>query len=132
MKVFRWNNHERGTASASGGWLRLVGIVALRERLCATRVKKLKCLMSTGDEGFQNGLKVNASFLRVGFPALKINPAFVETVQHPDAWHGILHALRLEQRLPSLARHGFHPHRTIQELRESGGDFIRRHPARPF
>jgi hypothetical protein len=76
-------------AVGSGDWL---GVAALR----ATRVKKVKCLMSTGDKGFQNGLQGNVSFLRVGFPALKINPAFVEAVQHPDPWNRILHPLRLE------------------------------------
>src|SRR4029077_14266996 len=94
--------------------------------------QKLKCLMATGDKGFQNGLQGNASFLRADFPALEIKPAFVEAVQHPNAWNGILHSLRLEECLPRIARHRLHPHRTIKELGESCGNFIRRHTARSF
>src|SRR5258707_2041429 len=87
--------------------------------------QKLNCLVATGDKGFQNGLQGNASFLRTDFPALEINPTFVEAVQHPNAWNGVLHSLRLEECLPRLARHSFHPHRTIKELAKSGGNFIR-------
>src|ERR1700722_14966785 len=88
--------------------------------------------MVAGDKGFQNGLQVNASFLRADFPALEINPAFVEAVQHPNAWNGVLHSLRLEEGLPRVARDDFHPHRTIKEPGKSGGNFIRRHTARSF
>jgi hypothetical protein len=35
--------------------------------------------------------------------ALEFNPAFVEAIEHLNAGCGVLHALRLEQRLPSLA-----------------------------
>ena len=48
----------------------------------------MNCLVATGDKAFQNGLQGNASFLRSSFPALEINPAFVEAVQHPNAWNG--------------------------------------------
>src|SRR2546430_292501 len=94
--------------------------------------QKLNCLVATGDKGFQNGLQGNASFLRTDCPALEINPTFVEAVQHPNAWNGVLHSLRLEECLPRHARNGFHPHRTVKELGKSGGNFIRRHTVRSF
>src|SRR6266704_805818 len=86
--------------------------------------QKLNCLVATGDKAFQNGLQGNVSFLRTDFPALEINPSFVEAVQHPNAWNGVLHSLRLEECLPRHARNGFHPHRTVKELGKSGGNFI--------
>jgi hypothetical protein len=51
--------------------------------------------MGAGDKGFQNGLQGNVPFSQARFPVLEVNPAFVETIQHPDAWNGVLRTLSL-------------------------------------
>ena len=61
----------------------------------------------TFNQGFQNDLQGNASFLRACFPVLELDPAFVKAIQHLHARQRVLRALRLEETLPGFARHGF-------------------------
>src|SRR5882757_1894792 len=37
----------------------------------------------------------NASLLRACFPTLEIDPAFVETIRHPNTWNRVLHTLAI-------------------------------------
>lgn len=45
------------------------------------------------DQGFQNGLQNNAPLSRTCFSRFKIDPALVESVEHPNARERIIHTL---------------------------------------
>ena len=80
----------------------------------------------------QHALQLNLSLLSACFPVLELDPTFVEAVEHPNARSRVLHALRLEEVMPGLARDGFHSDGMIREPCESGCDFIGSDAARPF
>src|SRR3984957_8853164 len=84
------------------------------------------------DKLLQHGSQLDFSFSRASLSALEFNPAFVEAIEHLNAGCGVLHALRLEQRLPSLAWHGVCSHRTTKQVSEGGCDLLRGHTVRPF
>src|ERR1700722_16362912 len=82
------------------------------------------------DKPLQHGSQLDFSFSRTSLSTLEFNPALVEAIEHLNAGCGVLHALRLEQRLPSLARHGVGSHRTTKQVSERGCDLLRGHAAR--
>src|SRR5580700_948291 len=83
-------------------------------------------------ELLEHGSQLDFSLSRAGLAALEFNPALVEAVEHLNAGHGVLHALRFEQRLPSLAWHRFRADRTAQQVGEGGRDLLRSHTTRRF
>src|SRR5580693_1208460 len=84
------------------------------------------------DEPLEHGSQLDFSLSRARLTALEFNPAFVEAIEHLNAGHGVLHALRFEQRFPSLAWHRFYSHRTAKQTSKSGCDLIRGDTMRPF
>jgi len=74
-------------------------------------ILRLRCGQS-GDDGLEGH-----GALAVFAGTFKVDPAFVESVDHPDARHGVCHALRAEELFPGLARNGLH----TDFAAESGG-----------
>jgi hypothetical protein len=49
------------------------------------------------DEGSQYGFQCHFSFSRASLTALKLYPAFIEAIEHPNAWSRVFHSLRFKQ-----------------------------------
>jgi hypothetical protein len=65
------------------------------------------------DEFSYDGLEFDRTLDRSAF---EIDPAFVESVQHPNPWPGIFHALRIEQPFPGFMGHHFRSNRAVKNL----------------
>jgi len=48
---------------------------------------------SRNDKTFENGLQRYATFSRTGFASFKLDPSFVEAIEHLDARQWVLHPL---------------------------------------
>src|SRR6058998_2681978 len=55
------------------------------------------------NERTQNRIQHNAAFSRLSLSAFELDPPLIEAIEHLDAGHRILHALRPEHRFPSVA-----------------------------
>src|ERR1700744_4357109 len=74
------------------------------------------CCVSLAGQPRDDGLERHGA-LAVFADTLKVDPAFVKTIDHADAWQGVVHALRAEKPFPGLARNGLH----ADLAAESGG-----------
>ena len=63
---------------------------------------------------------------------VKLDPAFIEAIEHSDPWQGVAHALSAEDPFPIVTRHDLDRHRPCQHVREALSEIVRRRPDRPF
>ena len=80
----------------------------------------------------ENGFERDPAGAVLRATPFEIDPTLVETIDHADAGQRMLHSLRVEQRLPRVARHWFRPHRVAERFRKTRGDVVSRIAARPF
>ena len=74
-------------------------------------------------EAFEDGFERDPADAVLRTIPLKIDPALVKAVEHPDAGQWMRHSLRAEQHLPRVARHRFHPHRMAERLGKARAPF---------
>src|SRR5277367_783772 len=79
------------------------------------------CRLTRADQARDHGFERQASSAILA-AALEIDPAFVEAVDHADARHGMLHALRSEELFPAITGDRLHPHLAAEGRRESPAD----------
>src|SRR3984885_1952240 len=76
------------------------------------------------DERPQNLLQRRALFAAVRLARFKVDPAFVETVDHPNPRHRVLHALRAKHCPPPPTWNRLRTHRMLQPSAKTSSNII--------
>jgi len=78
-----------------------------------------------GNQGSDYVEGVGPTFDSLTSAVLEINPAFIETIEHPHPGHRVLHSLRGEQLMPRLAGYRHRTHRLSKHGRKGIGEIVR-------
>ena len=72
--------------------------------------------MARIDEFGNDAFKRRGALDRRSPAVVKLDPAFIEAIEHSDPWQGVVHALSAEDPFPIVTRHDFDRHRPCQHV----------------
>jgi hypothetical protein len=116
-----WLNECVGNSQTVGTLVRLSTIDTNRSAIQIGR-----------DERPQNRFQGRALFAGVRLARFKVDPTFVEAIDHPNPRYWVLHALRAKHCLPLIMWDCFHLHRALQYGAKSRGNIVRGVAPRTF